>query len=249
MLLENHDENFFRLVLSRPNKHNALNKKLMIELWDNLGSYRHAPGTRKALIIEGSGESFCAGADLEWMKDMVNFSHEENIEDSNHLFKLFYAFYSFPLPVISIAHGNVFGGGLGFLAASDYVVAHKKTKYCFSEVKLGLAPAVISSFVLSKCNPGMAQALMTSGKVFNTSEAFHIGLVQQSYETEKDFEDVLKNYSMASQEALIETKKLCLLQRSVNPLDFQEKTVECITKLRSSNEGQQRIQKFLARKK
>ncbi len=236
------------ISLNSPDKRNALDLELMTELTNKLNSLKTDIGSLKALVLSGEGKSFCAGADLNWMKEMVNYSLEENIQDSNKLYDLFYSIYSFPLPVIAKAHGHVFGGGLGLLAAADYVLADDQTKFCFSEVKLGLAPAVISSFVLSKCNPSHAQALMTSGLVFKNSKAFHLGLANDSL-TDESFDAVLSSYKASGQEGLVASKKLCLEQRCLKPEAFKELTVKTISTLRTSSEAQKRMTAFLEGKK
>jgi len=246
----NYDKSSVHILLNKPEKRNALDLELMTELTDFLNSLKEDLKDFKVVILEGEGKSFCAGADLSWMKEMVNYSFEENVKDSELLFNLFHSIQTFPLPVIAKAHGHVYGGGLGLLAAADFVIAEKQTKFCFSEVKLGLAPAVISSFVLSKCNISHAHALMTSGMVFNTSQAYHMGLINQQFEEKKFFEekcfsDIFKNYDQASQEALISTKKLILEQRPLKSENFKQLTLEAISKLRVGTEAQKRMKAFL----
>lgn len=238
------EKNICYISLNNPEKHNALDVELMTELVENLTALKNDLGSLKALVLSGKGKSFCAGADLNWMREMVNYSLEENTTDSKKLYNLFHALYSFPLPVIVKAHGHVFGGGLGLLGAADYVLADDNTKFCFSEVKLGLAPSVISSFILSKCNPSHSQALMTSGLVFNKSTAYHFGLINDSLTKEK-LKSVLKSYQESGQAGLIATKKLCLAQRAVQPEDFKELTIKTISDLRTTDEAQKRMTSFL----
>ncbi len=243
-LIVEEKDNLLFITLNSPEKRNALDSDLMNELTKIVVEKSKNIGDLKALVLSGEGKSFCAGADLNWMKEMVSYSEAENIEDSKKLFNLFNALYEFPLPVITKAQGHVYGGGLGLLAASDFVLADDKTKFCFSEVKLGLAPSVISSFVLSKCNNSLAQALMTSGIVFNTHKAFHLGLVNESL-TDDSYTNLISSITASGQEGLIATKKLCLDQRSLVPSSFKDLTVSVISKLRSSNEAQKRMNHFL----
>ncbi len=241
-------DNIFYLSLNNPEKRNALDAEVMTEITKILNDLSKNLGSLKALVFSGEGKSFCAGADLNWMKEMADFSLEENITDSKKLYDLFYSIYSFPLPVIVKAHGHVFGGGLGLLAAADFVLAEDSTVYCFSEVKLGLAPSVISSFILSKCNPSQAQALMTSGLIFNNDTASKLGLVNMVLD-EDNFNQVVKSYQGSGQEGLVATKKLCLAQRAVNPQDFKDLTVQTISSLRTTDEAQKRMTTFLQGKK
>ncbi len=234
----------FYISLNNPEKRNALDLELITELTSTFKELRSSLSTLKALVLLGEGKSFCAGADLNWMKEMINYSFNENINDSYKLYNLFYEIYSFPLPVIVKAHGHVLGGGLGLLAVADYVLAEESTKFCFSEVKLGLAPAIISSFILSKCNSSHAQALMTSGIMFNTSKAFHLGLVNSTL-TNESFNKVLESYKASGQEGLIKSKNLCLFQRSLKPEDFKELTVKTIASLRVNSDAQKKMIFFL----
>lgn len=243
-LIITEDKNVLFISLNNPEKRNALDAELMMELTKVLNEKSTNLKELKAVVLSGEGKSFCAGADLNWMKEMVNYTEVENIEDSKKLFNLFNAIYTFPLPVVVKAQGHVFGGGLGLLAAADYVLADDQTKFCFSEVKLGLAPAVISSFVLSKCNNSHAQSLMTSGVIFSTNKAFHTGLVNDSL-TDKTLVKVIDSYMESGQEALIAAKKLCSNLRSLKPESFKDETIDVIAKLRSSNEAQTRMKNFL----
>ncbi len=248
------ERGFLFLTLNRPEKHNAINVELMEEITKTLSYYKDNKeklSNLKALVLTGNGKSFCAGADLNWMKSMVSFSFEENKADSLKLFNMFSSLYDFPLPIVTYAHGNVFGGGLGFLGASDYVIAEKNTKFCFSEVKLGLIPAVISSFILTKSSSSFTRALMTSGEVFTSSTAFHMGLIQKvdkSVEGVNALQDTLKNYYQNSSEALIQCKALLKKQESLNPHSFKVDCITAISQLRSSDEAQTRMNNFLSKK-
>src|SRR5690606_25345597 len=130
-------------------------------------------------LLSGEGTSFCAGADLAWMKSMVDFTLEENLTDSERLFEMFEAVDRCPVPVVTKAHGHVMGGALGLLAASDVVIAEENTKFCFSEVRLGLAPAVISPFVVDKIGPFHARRWMLTAEVFSAIDALESGLVHK----------------------------------------------------------------------
>jgi len=241
-----YDTSSITIALNNPEKRNALNAELMQELTDFFLSAQKDLKSFKYIVIEGEGKSFCAGADLNWMKEMVNYSFEENVVDSQKLFDLFNSIYEFSLPVIIKAHGHVFGGGLGLLAAADVVFAEEGTKFCFSEVKLGLAPAVISSFVLSKCNLSHAQAFMLTGEVFTNDKAFHMGLINHTFKKDH-FKEILEGLEQSSQEALIATKDLVKKQRGLQPNGHKDLTTESISRLRVSKEAQNRMNSFLNR--
>jgi len=242
-----YDTSSIKISLSNPEKRNALNAELMQELTDFFTNTKKDLKSFKYVLLEGEGKSFCAGADLNWMKEMVNYSFEKNISDSEKLFNLFNSIYTFDLPVIVKAHGHVYGGGLGLLAAADFAVADEETKFCFSEVKLGLAPAVISSFVLSKCNFSHAQAYMISGKAFGSLKAYQIGLINHLHHKDH-FKELIQSFEDSSQEALVATKKLIQAQRPLKPGTYKQMTLETISKLRISDEAQKRMTSVLSHK-
>jgi len=241
---EIHDTHF-ELTLNRPEKRNALDAPLMIELTETLLDFGQKVKGQKYLILKGEGSVFCSGADLNWMRSMADFSFEENTEDSEKLFNLFFALYSFPLPVICLVQGAAFGGAIGLLAASDFVFIEQNTKLCFSEVKLGLSPAVISTFVINRTAHPKSRSLMLSGQVFDETTAIEVGLAQ-GLMNEKD--NLIESLEASGQEALIETKALLRNQAVVNPRDFKNFTIETISKLRLTDEAQSRMQAFLEKK-
>ena len=199
-------------------------------------------------MLQGQGTAFCAGADLNWMKEMVNYTFDQNLKDSEKLWMMFEAIAFCPVPVIGVAHGAAFGGALGLIACCDYVFAEEKTQFCFSEVKLGLAPAVISSFIKRKISEGSARSLMLSAEVFSTEKAVAIGLVHSTFSGVFDLEKSLKNFSSNGTEAMRETKKL-LNQLSGSDWDKQKKlTTTVISERRMSAEGQERLKKFVDKK-
>ena len=137
------EKNVTTIFLNRLDVHNAMNETLMKELTDCFKKLEEDKDTR-IIILTGNGKSFCAGADLNWMKSMVNYSKEENIKDSNLLLELYEAIYSCSKPTIAKVTGHAFGGGIGLFAACDIAIALPDCKFAFSEVKLGIIPAVIS---------------------------------------------------------------------------------------------------------
>ena len=145
-----------QVTLNRPEIHNAFNEMMIAELTQVFRALSVDPQTR-IIILTGSGESFCAGADLNWMQRMVNYSQKENLEDSEKLHLMLYAVYSCSKPVIAKVNGSAIGGGTGLIAAVDFAIADEKAQFCFSEVRLGLIPAVISPFVLRKIGESNAR--------------------------------------------------------------------------------------------
>lgn len=237
--------NFCILSLDRPAVKNAFDPEMIQEITDFFNTVNNEAHI-KAVIIKGEGTAFCAGADLNWMKNMVNYSYEENLIDSRKLWDMFEAMKNCVHPLIAQAHGAVFGGALGILACCDYVFAEEKTKFCFSEVKLGLAPAVISSFILKKCADAFIRPLMLSGEVFNVGAAEGIGLVHMIYKESLTVEDIIKKFVDNGTEGMRETKKLLnTLSQEIDEKEHIRLTTEAISRLRVSADAQERLQKFL----
>lgn len=237
----------FKIKLNRPEKRNAFHQEMIQKIKEAFDQAAQQSDIR-AVVLLGEGESFCAGADLGWMKSMVDYSFEENQQDSCQLFDMFKAGYDLPMPLISIAQGHVFGGALGLLGISDLVAAEAQTKFSFSEVKLGLAPAVISPFVLLKMKKSMARRWMLTGELFNANEALLSGLVQQQFEGGEGrvvVDQWLKGFGQTGPEAVRETKRL--LRSFEEPLDWSElkrNTSDAIAARRVSEEGQKGLRSF-----
>jgi methylglutaconyl-CoA hydratase len=165
-----------RLTLARADKHNAISAAMIEELTEAA----HALGadrTVRAVIISGSGRSFCAGGDLEWMRAQFDASRSERIAEARRLAWMFKALNELPKPLIASVHGNVFGGGIGLISVCDMSVAAETTRFGLTEVRLGLIPATISPFVVARIGASAARPLFMSGRVFHAAEAKAVGLV------------------------------------------------------------------------
>jgi methylglutaconyl-CoA hydratase len=206
MLMIERKNNWLHVALNRPEIRNAFNEQLISEL-KKLFKLEAKNKKLKGCSFTGQGSVFCAGADLEWMKSMVNFSKKQNQKDAQNLFEMFQAMWDFPNPIVTKVQGAAFGGALGLIACSDYVIAQPQTQFCFSEVKLGIIPAVISGFVLSKTSVGFAQPYMMSGKAFDASVAQQMGLVHEVHADLQGF-DSEKVFEAAGAQATVLTKKL-----------------------------------------
>ncbi|WP_295906256.1 enoyl-CoA hydratase-related protein [uncultured Bdellovibrio sp.] len=236
--------------LNRPEVRNAFNPEMIEELTKTFRDL-NARKDLRAIVLQGEGKAFCAGADLNWMKEMVNFSFEQNREDSLKLFNMFETMANCMLPIVGQIHGAAFGGALGLLAICDEVIAEEGTQFCFSEVKLGIAPAVISAFVNRKAVAGKVRPLMLSGVVFNPHIAQQAGLVTEvvpAGEGHTAVQKVLHNYLQCGPEAVRETKKL------LNDLPFmtwsqqRDNTTILIAERRASAEGQEGLKSFLEKR-
>lgn len=240
-----HDSEVKIISLNRPEVKNAFHPEMIAEITDFFIN-ENSENKSKIIVLKGEGSAFCAGADLNWMKDMVNYSFDQNIEDSKKLWNMFESIQQCQTPVIAIVQGAVFGGGLGLIACSDYVYAEENTKFCFSEVKLGLAPAVISGFISRKISDSFYRPLMLSAEVFKSQDSKDIGLVQKIYSGEIEISDIVKNFKANGFEAMKETKKL--LNSLLDDTAVSKHKDHCsriISERRMSQEGQERMKKFL----
>lgn len=238
-------DDIFKITLARPEVRNAFHPDMIQELTE---AFKAADASSARLVfLSGEGKSFCAGADLEWMKSMKNFSLEENQTDSEKLFEMFEAGRNCSLPLLGRMQGHVMGGATGLVAICDFATAEENTKFCFSEVKLGLAPAVISPFVLRKMNMVMGRELMISGRVFAAPEAAEAGLLNhQGTEAgvQKYIETVMENIFAAGPEATRATKEL--INKVSQPLfnGLKQETAKVIAERRVSDEGQAGLNAF-----
>lgn len=240
------------VTLNRPELHNAFNDEMISELTNAFSSFSEAKDIY-AVVLEAKGKSFCAGADLNWMKSMVDYSLEENITDSNKLAKMFKTIYDCPKVIIAKIQGSVYGGGLGLVSVSDMSVSVECAGFCFSEVKLGLIPAVISPFVLRKIHRAEANRYFLSAEVFNAKEANRIGLISEVVsskgELDAQVEKWLSRLSKNGKEAMLHAKMLLRDLAQEEYKDDLNKSIELTTKKiaerRISEEGQRLMKGFL----
>ncbi len=239
------------VTLNRPDVHNALNEVLMNEL-TRCFKQLSTDTSLAAIILTGNGKSFCAGADLTWMKAMVNFSKEENKNDSRLLLTMFETIHTCPKPVICRINGHAFGGGIGLLAVCDITVTVPEVKFAFSEVKLGIIPAVISTFVSLRMTPADMRRLFITGERFDSMAAQQIGLIDFVVPAEKLDETVnscVDQVRSSGPTAVKEIKRLLDTLSHHDVKTYKELTVEKISELRVSPEGQEGITAFLEKRK
>ncbi len=239
------------IIFNRPKIHNAFNSLVideMIQLFDSL----EKDSDLRVIVITGAGKSFCAGADLNWMRSVVNQSFEENLIESNRLAELFYKVYSFKLPVIGKINGAAIGGGTGFVAVCDIAIAAESAKFSFSEVKIGVVPACIGPYVIKKMGEGKARELFITGERMLAKRAFEVGLVNKFVEDDKldsAVEELVGTIISSGPEAVSMAKKLVSEVPSMSPEQFKPYTAEMIAKLRISDEGQEGMDAFLNKRK
>lgn len=239
--------------LDRPEVRNALNAELIRELTE-VFDWLNSRDDIRVIILKGNGKAFCAGADLAYMKDMAGFSYNQNIADAEKLSKLFQTIYFCDKAVIVDVHGACIGGANGIIAAADIVIAEKETKFAFSEVRLGITPATISPFVVSKIGNTAAKELMLTGRRFTAEEAKTFGLVNvvvdeaEMIDTERQYID---HFLQASPDAVAECKNLLRMVTGTddryNPVFMQ--TSVAIANQRISKAGQEGMKAFFEKRK
>ena len=239
------------ITLNRPDVHNAMNEVLISELTQCF-RYLTTDDSVVAVILTGNGKSFCTGADLSWMKRMVNYSKVENKKDSHLLLEMYETINSCPKPVIGQINGNTFGGGIGLIAICDITVTVPKVQFAFSEVKLGIIPAVISTFVAQRMRLANMRRLFITGERFDSMMANKIGLIDYIVPPEK-LDDFVKSCIVqvcsSSPYAIKEVKHLINNFIEMDIKKYKEFTVEKISELRVSKEGQEGINAFLEKRK
>lgn len=240
------------LTLNRPEKHNALNMDMIRDLTRSVASLTTNPSVR-ILVIRSEGVNFSAGADLNWMKEGLTQSREQLISESLELAALFRMLYETDLLVIAVLQGKVMGGALGLVAIADLVIAEPDTLFAFSEVKLGLVPATIAPYVLSKTGHAVASDWMLTGRIFDVGEARGAGLIQYTCkEGERDelCDRIVIELLTGGPEAQKGIKRLL---RELGPgqinKEIETKTANLIARFRTSDEGQEGMKAFFEKRK
>ena len=250
-MLKLHEDNSIAYVtLDRPEVRNAFHPEMIQKITKTFTQLSKRKDLR-AVVLRGEGKVFCAGADLNWMKEMVKYSFKKNQNDSHQLFEMFASVANCEVPVVGVVHGAAFGGALGLMAACDYVIAEEKTQMCFSEVKLGIAPAVITYFIGKKCAQGVVLPLMLTGKIFSPQEVLGSGLVHEVVSEAQMIEklnQVVKYFLEAGPEAVRATKKLVKEVSVLSKAQAKIKTSKVIAERRVSKEGQEGLKGFLEKR-
>ena len=250
--IEIHKENnVVTVLLNRPDVHNAMNEKLMKELTTCFKELSNDDGVR-VIVLTGKGKSFCAGADLNWMKSMAKYSKEENIQDSRLLLDLYETIFTCPKPVIGRVNGHAFGGGLGLFAVCDITIAVPNCKFAFSEVKLGIIPSVISTYIAKRMKFADMRRLFITGERFDSEYANKMGLIDFVVDENK-FDEKIQKYveilRSSGPRAIVEVKNLVDKCQKTDINKYKEFTVEKIAELRVSKEGHEGINAFLEKRK
>ena len=235
------------VILNREQVHNAINERMIEELTD---VFQHlTKGDEIRLIcLKAKGRNFCAGADLNWMKEVINQEYDECHEGSMKLYNMFKTIAKSRPPLICCVQGAVYGGGLGLLAVSDFVIADEKSKFCFSELKLGLLPATISPFVMRKIGYSATNALFLSASLFGPDYALKIGLIHKvSNNVEESLSELTESFLKTAPKASATCKEMVRsLEEGIS--DEKHYTAGLITRARLSAEGQEGMNALLEKR-
>ncbi len=239
------------LTLNRPEVRNALNERLIGEICETIGRL-NSNRTVRAIVLTGAGEAFSAGADVSMMRRVAEYSPSENKDDARRLAYMLAAIQNCEKPTIALVNGAALGGGVGLAAACDIVIAAEDAVFGFTEVRLGLIPAVISPFVLQAIGPRQARRLFLTAERFNASVAQEIGLVHYvalEAQIESVLERVLGEILAGGPNALREAKALlrAVAHRTIDDALLEE-TAAFIARVRASAEGKEGLNAFLEKR-
>ncbi|MES2918424.1 MAG: enoyl-CoA hydratase-related protein [Pseudomonadota bacterium] len=238
------------LILNRPEVHNAFDDAVIGDLNDALAMYARHPDVR-LLVLRAEGKSFSAGADLGWMKRMASSSREDNLADALELERLMRGLYEFPRPSIAVVQGAAYGGAVGLVSCCDLAIASEQASFALSEVKLGLAPAVISPFVIAAIGARQASRYFLTAERFSAATARELGLVHEVVTPEaleaaqaKMIDTLLANGPVA----LMAAKALLRKAAAASSPELAAYTTELIASLRTSQEGQEGLGAFFEKR-
>jgi methylglutaconyl-CoA hydratase len=227
-----------RVTLARPERRNAFDAELIAEVTEAFADV----GDARAVVLAGEGASFCAGADIEWQRSAIDLSFDENVADAMRLYRMCEAVDRCPAPVIARVHGFALGGGSGLVACADVAIAAPDATFGFSEVKLGIIPAVISPFVLPKIGAHARRYFLT-GERFDAETALRIGLVDEvATDLDAAVDRVLGEMLTSGPQAVREAKQL------IHERPHGEETAQIAARLRAGEEGQEGLRAFLERR-
>jgi methylglutaconyl-CoA hydratase len=238
------------VTMNRPDSHNALNADLIEALTRCFEELAEDQETR-VVVLSGEGRSFCAGADIGYMRETVGLSYEENLEDARRLAMMFWTIDECPKPVVAKVLGAAMGGGAGLLAVADVVVADSEARFAFSEVRLGIGPVTIAPFVVRKIGTSHARSLFLTGERFDAERAREIGLVHRIVSRDgldEAVEEKVGELLEGGPVAQATIKGLLRRFETTEPMEAPGLTARVISELRTGEEGQEGLAAFLEKR-
>jgi methylglutaconyl-CoA hydratase len=238
------------VTLARPDSHNALDAALIEELTRCFEEISDDERVR-VVVLAGEGRSFCAGADVGYMRKTANFSYEENLEDARRLAMMYWTVDECPKPVVARVQGAAMGGGSGLVAVADVAVADPETRFAFSEVRLGIAPATIAPFVVRKIGVSHARSLFVTGERFGAERAQEIGLVHEvvsGNDLDAAVDEKVGELLQGGPVAQATLKGLLRRLETTEPMEAPGLTARVISELRTGEEGQEGLAAFLEKR-
>jgi len=233
------DGDVLRITIAKPERRNAFDAALIAELTEAFADV----GGARTVVLAGDGPSFCAGADVEWQRSSIDLSYDENVEDAMRLYRMLEAVDTCPSPVVARVQGFALGGGSGVVACADVVVAGPDSVFGFTEVRLGIIPAVISPFVFARIGGGAARRYFLTGERFGADTALRIGLVHEVAEDLDEAVDRVVDHLLAAGPEAVRAAK-----RLVREHPRGEETARIAAALRTSPEGQEGLRAFLEKR-
>ena len=240
------------VTLNRPEIRNAFNDEMISELTDAFNELG-ADDNVRVIVLAAAGKAFCAGADLNWMRAMADYSYEENLADADKLAQMLKTIYECPKPTIAAIQGDVYAGGMGLVAACDVAMAVKIANFCLSEVRLGLAPATISPYVIRALGVRASQRYFLSAEVFDAKKALELGFIHERV-SEESLSDTIAEFctiAVKNSPEAVKTCKRLLHEVAGAPItdELIANTVKGIADIRSSEQGKEGVQAFLQKRK
>jgi len=245
------DNGVASVCLNRPEKHNAFDDSIIAELSDSFKNLAQDPRV-KLVILRSNGKSFSAGADLNWMKRMANYGHEDNLKDARSLADMLHNLYTMPQPTIALIQGAAFGGAVGLASCCDIALASTKASFSLSEVKIGLIPATISPYVIEAIGARAARRYFQTGERFSAERAMSLGLVSEVCAAEyldAELDTLVNTLLNNGPTAMAEAKRLVadFAHQTITP-SLIEDSCERIAHIRVSPEGQEGLAAFLEKR-
>jgi methylglutaconyl-CoA hydratase len=240
-----------RIIFNRPDVHNAFDSLMISEL-DDAFEKAKADQSIRVVVLTGEGKSFCAGADINWLREVIHYTYEQNLKESLHLAEVLHKIYTLPKPTVAMVNGTAIGGGNGFLSACDIAVAAEGAIFGLSEVKIGLVPAAISPYVIRRIGEGKAREFFLTGKRISAQEALEIGLVNEVVPLEKlgkKVEEIVALLLSSGPKAMASCKELIQRIPVMSFEEAKEYTAKMIADLRVSEEGQEGMAAFMEKRK